>query len=84
MKPQQVRALVLDRVDAELFAWSYDFVGDLAETVALIWPQRQAAGEVPSLSVIVAELSAARRAMMPAGKSRAGSICSTRPGAGRC
>jgi DNA ligase-1 len=37
-KPGQVRALAMSRVDPELFGWSYDFVGDLAETVALIWP----------------------------------------------
>ena len=33
--------LAMSRVDPELFGWSYDFVGDLAETVALIWPERQ-------------------------------------------
>src|ERR1700675_4036283 len=38
-KPSQVRALAISRVDPELFGWSYDFVGDLAETVALIWPE---------------------------------------------
>jgi DNA ligase 1 len=38
-KPGQVRALVMARVDPELFAWSLDFVGDLAETVSLIWPE---------------------------------------------
>jgi DNA ligase 1 len=38
-KPSQVRALAVSRVDPELFGWSYDFVGDLAETVALIWPE---------------------------------------------
>jgi DNA ligase-1 len=37
-KPSQVRDLALQRVDPELFGWSLDFVGDLAETVALIWP----------------------------------------------
>jgi DNA ligase-1 len=37
-KPGQVRALAMARVDPELFAWSLDFVGDLAETVSLIWP----------------------------------------------
>src|SRR5262249_38087866 len=39
-KPGQVRALAMSRVDPELFAWSLDFVGDLAETVSLIWPER--------------------------------------------
>jgi len=62
VKPAQIRDLALARVDAELFAWSYDFVGDLAETVSLIWPQRPAEGAVPSLSAIVAELGTATRA----------------------
>ncbi len=53
-KPSQVRDLAMARVDPELFGWSWDFVGDLAETVALIWPENphppaaDAAG--PSLS----------------------------------
>ena len=38
-KPGQVRALAMARVDPVLFAWSLDFVGDLAETVSLIWPE---------------------------------------------
>jgi hypothetical protein len=49
-KPAQIRALVLSRVDAELFGWSYDFVGDLAETVSLIWPAQPGANRVPDLS----------------------------------
>src|SRR5205807_8367631 len=51
-KPAQVRDLALSRVDAELFGWSYDFVGDLAETVSLIWPERPGANRVPPLSEI--------------------------------
>ncbi|MFZ2099192.1 MAG: ATP-dependent DNA ligase, partial [Oricola sp.] len=39
VKPAMIRALVAERVDEVLFAWSYDFVGDLAETVSLIWPE---------------------------------------------
>src|SRR5690242_20308042 len=39
-KPSQVRDLVMARVDQELFGWSWDFVGDLAETAALIWPEK--------------------------------------------
>ena len=61
-KPGQVRALVAGRVDPELFAWSYDFVGDLAETAALIWPAAPGGeGPVPRLSEIVERLSAAGR-----------------------
>jgi DNA ligase-1 len=61
-KPQQIRALAMTRVDPELFAWSYDFVGDLAETVSLIWPERRGANHDPALSEIVAELDATTRA----------------------
>ena len=61
-KPQQIRNLAMSRVDPELFAWSYDFVGDLAETVSLIWPAQPGANRVPSLSEIVAELDAATKA----------------------
>ena len=62
VKPAQIRDLVLSRVDAELFGWSYDFVGDLAETASLIWPAQAGANRVPELSEIVAELDAATRA----------------------
>src|SRR5437016_9715932 len=53
-KPSQVRALAAARVDPELLDWSYDFVGDLAETVSLIWPAASGgASRVPSLAEIV-------------------------------
>jgi DNA ligase 1 len=62
-KPGQVRALAMARTDPELFAWSYDFVGDLAETVALIWPDAvPSAGAAPGLAEIVAQLTGTRRA----------------------
>jgi DNA ligase-1 len=60
-KPNQVRALAAAKVDPELFGWSYDFVGDLAETVSLIWPAAPAAGDVPSLAEIVEKLKRASR-----------------------
>jgi DNA ligase-1 len=47
-KPSQVRDLAISRVDPELFGWSYDFVGDLAETVALIWPESSPHPNPPS------------------------------------
>jgi DNA ligase-1 len=62
VKASQIRDLAESRVDAELLAWSYDFVGDLAETVSLIWPARAGFERVPDLSEIVAELDAATRA----------------------
>jgi DNA ligase-1 len=65
-KPSQVRALAAGRVDPELLGWSYDFVGDLAETVSLIWPAAPGEqGHVPSLSEIVEQLKGASRGEVP-------------------
>jgi len=38
VKPAMLRALVVERLDPVLFGYSYDYVGDLAETVSLVWP----------------------------------------------
>src|SRR3546814_16439606 len=38
VKPATVRAIVEERVDPVLFRMSRDYVGDLAETVSLLWP----------------------------------------------
>ncbi|MDX6766756.1 MAG: cisplatin damage response ATP-dependent DNA ligase [Candidatus Methylacidiphilales bacterium] len=38
VKPSTMRDLVRSRVDPVLFDLSYDFVGDQAETIALLWP----------------------------------------------
>src|SRR5829696_4807116 len=37
-KPNVIRGLVEERVDPVLFRMSYHYVGDLAETVGLLWP----------------------------------------------
>ena len=38
-KPRLIRDLIAERADPVLFALSYDYVGDLSETVALMWPK---------------------------------------------
>jgi DNA ligase 1 len=65
-KPALVRALAEVRVDAELFRLSYDYVGDLAETVALIWPAKPGANRAPSLGEIVETLDGIAKADVPA------------------
>jgi DNA ligase 1 len=42
-KPGLIRTLIAERTDPTLFALSYDYVGDLSETVALMWPTGDAA-----------------------------------------
>jgi DNA ligase 1 len=44
-KPGLIRDLIAERTDPVLFGLSYDYVGDLSETVALMWPKRAAAFE---------------------------------------
>lgn len=54
-----IRGLIEERVDPVLFRLSYDYVGDLAETVALLWPG-QGAG-APSLDRVITALQTASR-----------------------
>src|ERR1700736_2085277 len=42
-KPGLIRDLITERTDPVLFGLSYDYVGDLSETVALMWPAKRAA-----------------------------------------
>src|SRR5882762_7101295 len=41
-KPGLIRALISERTDPVLFGLSHDYVGDLSETVALMWPAPRA------------------------------------------
>src|SRR5436305_15169807 len=51
-KPAFIRKAVEERMDPQLFWWSYEYVGDLAETVALVWPARPGANREPELSEV--------------------------------
>lgn len=67
VKPAIIRALILERMDPELFAHSYDFVGDLAETVSLAWLQTGAIDDqTPTLGETVQRLQRTSRADAPA------------------
>ena len=67
VKPALIRALVEDRVDPVLFRMSRDYVGDTAETVALLWPERPVAGTIDlSLGAIVDRLATLSRSDAPA------------------
>src|SRR5918911_1979257 len=61
-KPAFIRKAVEERMDAQLFWWSYEYVGDLAETVALVWPARPGANREPELAEVVEGLKRASRA----------------------
>jgi DNA ligase-1 len=65
-KPGLIRELAASRVDPVLFDWSYDYVGDLAETVALIWPASPVARDPPGLAELVETLETTPKAALPA------------------
>ena len=65
-KAAAIRQLVSERVDPVLFELSYDYVGDLAETAALIWPQRHGANRAPDLVEVIDGLMTVSRAGAPA------------------
>ena len=60
-KPGFIRKAAEARLDPLLFSLSYDFVGDLAETVALVWPAKPGANREPELSEVVESLRQASR-----------------------
>src|ERR1044071_676962 len=73
-KAGMVRALIAERADPVLFGLSYDYVGDLSETVALMWrsPPADHGGighhdppHDPPLSGVVGRLATAAKADLP-------------------
>jgi DNA ligase-1 len=69
-KPGLIRDLIAERTDPVLFALSYDYVGDLSETVALMWPKMAVtAGHnnppPPTLSEVVTTLRTLGKTELP-------------------
>ena len=64
-KPGLIRDLAAARTDPVLFQWSYDYVGDLAETVALMWPAAATNAPPPRLADVVQTLETAPKAALP-------------------
>lgn len=61
VKPAMLRRLIEDRVDPVLFRLSYDFVGDLSETIALLWPGKTTAKLDLDIGRIVEKMSAMKK-----------------------
>jgi len=64
VKPAVLRELVLERMDEVLFRYSYDYVGDLAETIALVWgdtPRMPGDEADPRLSAVVEKMQSLGR-----------------------
>src|SRR5947209_10236541 len=70
-KPNIIRTLITERGDPVLFGLSWDYVGDLSETVALMWPSPSLSGakgttNVPTLSHVVTTLASLGKSELPA------------------
>jgi DNA ligase-1 len=78
-KPSLIRDLIAARSDPVLFGLSYDYVGDLSETVALMWPKHTADGAPvalynnpppPTLTEVVTTLRMLGKTELPAQLAR--------------
>jgi DNA ligase 1 len=73
-KPGLIRNLIAERTDPVLFGLSYDYVGDLSETVALMWPPSSSSpasggGEL-SLATVIETLTTLGKAQLPSQLAR--------------
>ncbi|OWK28884.1 cisplatin damage response ATP-dependent DNA ligase [Sphingomonas dokdonensis] len=68
VKPAVIRGLIEERVDPVLYRMSRDFVGDSAETVALLWPAPELpeAPEPLSVATVIDRLMHLSRSEAPA------------------
>ncbi|MDP2800926.1 MAG: cisplatin damage response ATP-dependent DNA ligase [Phreatobacter sp.] len=67
-KASLVRGLIAERTDPVLFALAYDYVGDLSETVALMWPAPGGPARnepPPALSEVIAALGTTSKTALP-------------------
>lgn len=68
-KPALIRDLIAARTDEVLFGLSYDYVGDLSETVALMWPKAAMATHnnppPPTLTEVVTTLRTLGKTELP-------------------
>ena len=55
IKSSFLKDLMNMQIDPKLFSYSYDYVGDLAETIALLWPQKSK-DEIPGISEVFEKL----------------------------
>src|ERR1700738_3827462 len=74
--PSLIRSLIAERTDPVLFELSYDYVGDLSETIALMWPSAapssapgfgkvQAADQELTVTRVVETLATLGKAQLP-------------------
>ena len=64
LKATTLKELTKERVDPVLFDLSYDYVGDMAETIALIWPTHRPS-ELPSITEFIELVETTPKTKLP-------------------
>src|SRR3569832_1294567 len=65
VKPAILRDVVTREGEPVLFGMSYDYVGDLGETVALIWPHHGAQQDLPTLTELIELFNTTSKSELP-------------------
>jgi DNA ligase-1 len=65
IKSGKLKDIAKNHVDEFLFKLSYNYVGDTAETIALIWPYYEVGYELPKLSDLVHEFETTPKSDVP-------------------
>ncbi len=66
VKSSFLKQIAYNHVDEQLFRLSYDYVGDLGETVALIWPYYEEGHDLPSLPDLIKTIDETKKSDIPA------------------
>ncbi|MFK7840389.1 MAG: cisplatin damage response ATP-dependent DNA ligase [Bdellovibrionales bacterium] len=64
LKASALKELTKTKVDPHLFDLSYDYVGDMAETISLIWPTKDQ-GDLPSVSELIDLIETTPKTKLP-------------------
>ena len=60
IKVNDVKKMIKNKVEDDMFLYSYDYVGDLAETFSLLWPKNNVKKKKISLNFFMESLSGCR------------------------
>lgn len=68
LKANTLKQITMEHVDPVLFELSYDYVGDMAETISLIWPEQdeqEQSTKLPTLTQLIADIEKTPKAQLP-------------------
>jgi DNA ligase-1 len=57
IKANDIKKMIMNKVEDDMFLYSYDYVGDLAETFSLLWPKNKIKKKTIPLNLFMKNLS---------------------------